>query len=750
MLAASCGFTARRAFDRGTKLYEKGEYAEASIEFRRAIQKDPKFGEAYLKLGLTELKQSKAEAAADALRHAVALLPDRAEPKAELAQIYIDSYLGDPHHFAAFYQQASQFTTELLSKDPNSFYGLRLKGYLAIADNKPKEAIENFRRANQIRPDQPDVISLLVQNLFRDGQSEEGEALATRFLDGHKNYGPLYDILYAHFMDLKRPSDAENVLKRKIAGNPGISFYVTQLCGHYWSIGKREQATPLLSQITSRPQEYPEGHLDAGNFYADHGDWNNASREYEAGIRSNPKNKLTYQKRLATVLLSAGQRPDAEKVLDEILKEHQDDDDAHASRAILRLANGTPADLDQADRGPQVIGQQAARQPQVCLPTWPRLRIKGADEAAKAQYLAILRFTNSDISTLDALSHLYLREQRFADAKRYSDQWLAIEPLNPSARLVRSASLDGLGDLSQTRAVLTSLIHDYPKLEGPYLQLGLLDIQEKRYDEAEAIFRKHYQPGQGDLRLLKGVVEMYAGRAQWDKAIAVIEKELDARSQSPELRRLLAETAGRAGRFDLAIEQYQKLQQMQPTATDIAFQLGLLYDAKGEFAPALAQFQTARRLNAKDPLPVAMLGKVLEQTGRRQEAIANYRESLRLDPENTSVMNNLAFALVETNGDLNEAMQMARRAVQKNPGNLEYTDTLGWVYLKKKENGSALQVFQTLRKQQPQNASFRIHLAMAYLASGDSSSAHHELTAAEELHPSLEQQSEIKQLLSHM
>src|SRR5579862_7814983 len=249
MLAASCGFTARRAFDRGTKLYEKGQYAEASIEFRRAIQKDPKFGEAYLKLGLTELKQSKAEAAADALRHAVALLPDRAEPKAELAQIYIDSYLGDPHHFAAFYQQASQFTTELLSKDPNSFYGLRLKGYLAIADNKPKEAIANFRRANQARPDQPDVISLLVQNLFRDGQSEEGEALATRFLDGHKNYGPLYDILYAHFMDLKRPSDAENVLKRKIAGNPGISFYVTQLCGHYWSIGKREQATPLLSQI---------------------------------------------------------------------------------------------------------------------------------------------------------------------------------------------------------------------------------------------------------------------------------------------------------------------------------------------------------------------------------------------------------------------------------------------------------------------------------------------------------------------
>ena len=750
LLSAACGFTARRAFDRGTKLYEKGQYAEASIEFRRAIQKDPKFGDAYLKLGLTELREASPLAAADALRHAVALMPDRPEPKAELAQLYINSYLGNPGHFAGLYQQAAQFTTELLNKDPNSYYGLRMKGCLAIADNKPKEAIENFRRANEVRPDQPDVISLLVQNLLRDGQSQEGELLATRFLEAHKNYGPLYDILYAHFMDLKRPIDAETVLKRKIANNPKNSFFVTQLCRHYWIIGKRDQATPLLSQITSRPQEFPEGHLDAANFFAESGDWNNASREYEAGIRSNPSDKLTYQKRLATVLLSAGKRLEAEKVLDEILKDHSDDDDAHASRAILRLASGTRQDLDQGIVDLKFLVDKQPGNLKYAYQLGRAYELRGADEAAKAQYLAILRSASSDIPTLDSLSHLYLREQRYSDAKRYSDMWLAVDPLNPSARLVRSASLAGLGDLGQTRAVLTGLIHDYPKLEGAYLQLGLLNIQEKRYDDAEAIFGKHYQPGHGDLRLLKGMVEMYGALAQWDKGITVIRSELEAFPQSVELRRLLAETASRSSRFDLAIEQYQKLQQMQPASTDIPFQLGLLYDAKGQFDQAITQFQAARRLNAKDPLPPAMLGKVLEQTGRRPEAIASYRESLRLDPENTSVMNNLAFDLVETNGDLNEALQMARRAVQKSPGNFEFTDTLGWVYLKNKDTRSALQVFQTLRKQQPQNASFRIHLARAYFESGDSSSAHHELGDAQRLHPSLEEQREIKQLLSRM
>jgi Flp pilus assembly protein TadD len=315
---------------------------------------------------------------------------------------------------------------------------------------------------------------------------------------------------------------------------------------------------------------------------------------------------------------------------------------------------------------------------------------------------------------------------------------------------VRSASLFGLGDYAETRAVLTSLSHDYPKLEGAFLQLGLLDVLDKRYDEAEALFRKYYRPGQGDIGLVKGMVEMYAARAQWETAIAVVQKELDAFPQSADLQRLLAQTAGRAGRFDFAIEQYQKLQRAQPASADIPFQLGLLYDAKGQLDQALAQFQTARRMDAKNPLPAALLGKVLEQSGRRQEAIGNYRESLRLDPQNTSVMNNLAFALVETNGDLNEALQMARGAVQKNPNNLDFTDTLGWVYLKRKDTPSALQVFQNLRRQQPKNASFRIHLAMAFLESGDATSAHHELAAAEELHPSIEQQSQIQQLLSRL
>ena len=746
----SCGLSSRRAFDRGTKLYEKGQYAESSIEFRKAIQKDPKLGEAYLKLGLAELKQGRTETAAAVLNQAMLLMPDRAEPKSELAQLYIQSFIADPRRPAGYYEKASQLTNELLQKDPGSFAGLRLKGYLAIADNKPPEAVENFRRANQIKPDQPEVITLLVQNLFRDGQAQAAEALASHFLAKRKDYGPLYDILYSHWIEVKRPADAEHVLQLQIANNPRNSLFVTQLARHYYNLGQHEQMTALLEKLTSRPQDFSNAYLDAGNFYVAIGDAPRAIQQYEAGMKAGSSNKLDYQERLAAVLLSAGKRNEAEAILDDILKDHPEDNAARSSRGALRVAKGTPADLDQAIADFKFIGEKEPGNVTYAYQLGKAYELKGMEEAAKAKYLAVLQMRPGDIPTLDALSHLYLREQRFQDAKRYSDMWLAIDARNPSARLVRSASLAGLGDVDQTRAVLKSLIQDYPKLEAAYLQLGLLSMLEKRYDEAEDLLRKHYQPGSGDFGPLKAIIDIYLKKNQFEKALAITQQELGKFPQSAELLQLLGETAARAGRYDLAIEQYRKLRQLQPQSLNVAVQLGLLLAAHGQFDQALSQFQAARGINASDPLVPALTARVLEQAGRRKEAIAGYRESLRLDPENASVMNNLAYALSQTGDDAGEALEIARSALRKNPGNPDFIDTLGCIYLKKKDLPNALNVFQSLRQKQPENATYRLHLAMALLEQGDVSTAQRELLAARELHPSDQELVQIQQLLAQM
>jgi tetratricopeptide (TPR) repeat protein len=59
-LVASCTrdpkAKAQRYLDNGNKFYAKGKFKEASIMYRSALKQDLRFGEAYYRLGLTDLK----------------------------------------------------------------------------------------------------------------------------------------------------------------------------------------------------------------------------------------------------------------------------------------------------------------------------------------------------------------------------------------------------------------------------------------------------------------------------------------------------------------------------------------------------------------------------------------------------------------------------------------------------------------------------------------------------------------------
>jgi tetratricopeptide (TPR) repeat protein len=735
------------ALKRGTKLLESGRYAEASLQFRKAIQKSPTLGQAYLKLGIAELKQSNVQEAESALKQATLLMPQNMEPVAELADLYVTTYLADPRKPAPLYERISKLIGQLLEKDSNSFSGLRLSGYLAAADNKPKEAIDKFDRAHRIRPDSADVLTMLVANLFRDGQSGTGESLAKGYLEKHPDNGPLYDILYAHFKDAKREDQAEDILKLKVANNPRESFFVTQLCRYYWNAGQRDRATALLDELTANPGRITNAHLDVGDFYAEIQDVNRAVQSYEAGLRLQPKEKLVYQRRTARALLAAGRLGEAEKLLGEILKDHPQDEAGLASLAALHISKGTVGDLAQAISELKSLIAQKPSDIEYRYQLGRASEMTGDENSAKEQYLGAIHQRANHIPSLLALAHLFLRQERFADAQHYADLVLAATPNDPSARLVRSATLAGLGNYRQTRMELTSLIRDYPTLEGAYIQLGLLELIEKRYAQAEDLFRKHYRPGNDNVLGLKGLVELYSVRNQFDKAIALIQGELEKFPESVERVELLGDTATRAGKYDLAIVQYQKLERRNQASAKFPLRLGMIYEAKGEYDKAIAQFQTAKSRDPKDPSAPALLGRVLEEAGRQEDAIASYKESLLIQPDNPSVQNNLAFAMAESNRNLDDALKIASQALRRDQGNPAFMDTVGWIYFKQKDYSAAFQIFRNLKQKQPGNADFRIHLARTLIARGDSASARTEILALNQLHISGEQKARIEDML---
>lgn len=81
---------ARQAFDKGIELATKSRLTEAIVEFKRAIDLDPKYAEAHFRLGRCYVRSSDAVAATACFRKCLSIDPAHDGAKAELAKLKAD------------------------------------------------------------------------------------------------------------------------------------------------------------------------------------------------------------------------------------------------------------------------------------------------------------------------------------------------------------------------------------------------------------------------------------------------------------------------------------------------------------------------------------------------------------------------------------------------------------------------------------------------------------------------------------
>jgi tetratricopeptide (TPR) repeat protein len=280
---------------------------------------------------------------------------------------------------------------------------------------------------------------------------------------------------------------------------------------------------------------------------------------------------------------------------------------------------------------------------------------------------------------------------------------------------------------SEARTELTRLATDVPQNVEVQFQLASLDLAEKKFPEAEKRLQQLYDKDR--YRSLAGLVDAYRAQDEFDKAVSRLTLELGKSPNTAAIHYLLADTALRARKYDLALEQYQQLQIMGPRSAQLQMRLGVVYQLKGDFSKAIASFQDAKEMAPRDALVAGALADAFRVAGRNLEAVQNYRRSLVLDPENANAMNNLAYTLLDTGGS-DEAQSLVEKALQKSPSNPNFADTLGMVYLKKNLEDSAVQVFSGLTQRFPDNPVFRYHYALSLTQKGQRAKAKAELEVA--------------------
>ncbi|MBV9769680.1 MAG: tetratricopeptide repeat protein [Bryobacterales bacterium] len=747
LLCLSACISQRGYLDKGNTFFEQRKYVDAEINYRKAIQKDPKYGEAFYRLGLTEIQENNLPEAYYALLRASQLLPGDIAVKEKFGDLCLQYYLRDPSRPQKLYQDIKQTSQDLLARNHDSFDGLRLAGFLAVEDRKPQEAIADFRKALQVKPWDPPLTTALVQVLKANGQAQEAETLALNLMARRKNYGPIYDVMYNWYIGANRVADAERVMKSKVENNPLRPDYILSLAKHYWTVGNQAEMKSTLGRILDHPKDFPKGDLLVGDFYLQQKDYSDAVRYYDQGAKSDPKEKIAFQKRAVGAMLAEGNTGQASSSIQNILKENPKDPLARRLHADLLIERGRPQDAETAINILEKLSAESASEidPALRFQLARAYRLKGDLNSARAQLLEALKLRKDYPPAQYALAEINLAQHRPAEALQYANAVLAVHRNDPRARLLHAQSQLETGDAAGAKSELINLIKEFPQDNQPKLELGMLSLAQKHYPEAINILGKLPE---SDARVAAALSDAYASQRQFDKALAVLNQGL---KQSPASELLLGQRAqilALSGQLDASVAQFQKMVSADPKSPVIRMHMAEVYQRKGDGAKAIEMFQQAHELAPDDVAMSLALADALNQAGKTAEAKAQYQSVVKAHPDNPAALNNAAFFLSDNGGNLDEALKLAQSAVEKMPGQPGFSDTLGYVYLKKGQNASAIQTFTNLVRKYPNYATFRYHLGLALYEKGDKEGARKELQTALNDHPSPKDEPRIKELLN--
>jgi tetratricopeptide (TPR) repeat protein len=283
-----------------------------------------------------------------------------------------------------------------------------------------------------------------------------------------------------------------------------------------------------------------------------------------------------------------------------------------------------------------------------------------------------------DVSVLKDLADYYASTQQITEAIPLYLRLLELEPEDSNSREKLATGFVLTNQRDKAVQMLEEIIKQHPEKYQPYdLLAGLLDDnaraleREKKSEEAKVIFAKAAANYEQSLVVNPGRASPYLHLAELllgplkesERAVKVLTEARQRFSQTPEIA------------YYLAIAQREAKHSQEAVAT---------------FEEALheAELGGAEITNARFYFDY---GAAAEQAGLYDKAAELFRKSIALDPASAAdAYNYLAYMWAEHNMHLDEAEQMIRLALQADPNNGAYIDTLGWLEFREGKLDQAL------------------------------------------------------------
>ena len=394
-----------------------------------------------------------------------------------------------------------------------------------------------------------------------------------------------------------------------------------------------------------------------------------------------------------------------------------------------------------------------------------RYESEGNNQAALAALERASAASPTSAEIKAELAAFYSRRNQRPEAEKAARAALAIDENNVEANRVLGQiltnTLESAGDRAptlQTAALLKdAILHLERALAGspaPDVQvqftLGQLYIRSGATEKAVQMLTRVVGQNPNSVQGRLALARAYAAHEDVPGAINVLEEIVE---EEPRVATSLGQYQEQAGRPLDAARSYTIALTQQPTNADLKVRrIIALYTAK-EFDRAAGFAADARKQHEKDPRFAQLQARALFDAGDRSGAIAVLestvrsspadiptqfalvdlyqdagrsgdaerilRQILTVEPTNANALNTLGYMLAVRGERLDEAITLVRRALEQDPNNGAYLDSLGWAHFRRGDLNEAQKYLTAAAQQMPDNSEVLDHLGDLHARRGN-------------------------------
>ena len=433
------------------------------------------------------------------------------------------------------------------------------------------------------------------------------------------------------------PEKALESYRKALALDPSNTDLAIKVAYDYLRRGETADAISVLKDAVKAAPKETAPCLALSSTYLRHLHKPDQAAKYaQTAIEIAPKTFAPYEA-LWEVYLSGGQNAKAEQVLEKAARSKSVDPDFWLSLAELSSRN--------------VLRDTSASLSEVELQRVGRLLEKAAACGDK------------DPAALSKIGDLYVLTRQTDKALPFYRKVVDLKPSYPQIREKLAGCLIETGQTDGAIEVIEDLVKVNPLSVAAYDQLTQLYLKAGNQAKALASARQALLIEPQMLPRHLQVIDLLFKQKDYVSAAAALE---DARNRFPQAGLLTYYHA-------VALSQIKHHDEAMR-----AFERALV--EAGNSQPDL--------LNADFYFDY---GAAAEQAGRYVKATELFRKSIELDPGNAArSYNYLGYMWIERSENLEEAGQLIHRALELEPANGAYIDSLGWLYFKQGKYNEAL------------------------------------------------------------